>query len=117
MGTSFFENQFQETLLEVPMTAPGSPSVSTPYRNGAFLKDLDQLKKLIQRTTEEYATCGTRLTNKENMATNKETISNSESLLGDLRRESVEVSQLAEDKKVEEAGKDDRTFSFVQNYY
>jgi len=85
------------------MTAPSSPSVSTPYRNGAFLKDLDQLKKLIQRTTEEYATCGARLTSKENVPTDKETISNSESLLEDLRRESVEISQLAEDKMVEEA--------------
>jgi len=62
------------------MTAPSSPSVSTPYRNGAFLKE-----------------------SKENVPTDKETISNSESLLEDLRRESGEISQLAEDKMVEEA--------------
>lgn len=91
------------------MTAPSSPSLPIPYRDGQFLKDLDQLKKLIQRTTEEYATCqcGDRLTSKGNVSTDNERMSNLENLLEDFRRESVENSQFVNDGKGAEASKQD----------
>jgi uncharacterized membrane protein YgaE (UPF0421/DUF939 family) len=84
------------------MTTPGSSSRSTHYRNGAFLKDLDQLKKLIQQTME-YATCGShdQLTSQEK---DNENISNSEKLVEDFQKEVVEIAELAEERRVAEAG-------------
>ena len=96
------------------MTTPDSPSRSVPYRDGAFLKDLDQLKSLIQQTMEEYAACGShdQLTSREK-DNSKENISNSEDLVEDFRKDVVEIAQLAEGRRVasaDEAGK-------VNHYY
>lgn len=86
------------------MSAPGSPSRFIPYRDGAFLKDLDQLKKLIQQTTEEYATCACgchdQPTGKEK--DNKD-ISKSENLVENFRKEVIEIAQPAEERRVAEA--------------
>jgi len=94
------------------MTTPDSPSRSIPYRYGAFLKDLDQLKSLIQQTTEEYAACGShdQLTSKEK---DKENISNSEDLVEDFRKDVVEIARPAEGRRVasaDEAGKVDHHY-------
>jgi hypothetical protein len=84
------------------MTTPSASSHSTPYRDGAFLKDLKQLKNLIQQTMEEYAACGPhdQLTSKKK---DNETISNSEHSIEDFRKEVVEIAQLAEEKRIAEA--------------
>lgn len=92
---------FDKYTSQRPMTTPSSPSHSTSYRDGAFLEDLNQLKKLIQQTMEEYAACGPhdQLTSKEK---DNETISNSENSIEDFRKEVVEIAQLAEERRMAE---------------
>jgi hypothetical protein len=110
--TSF---EFDKYTSQKPMTTPSSPSHSTPYRDGAFLKDLKQLKNLIQQTMEEYAACGPhdQLTSKKK---DNETISNSEDSIEDFRKEVVEIAQLAEEKRIaeaDEAGTVDHHYLYV----
>ncbi|KIM43312.1 hypothetical protein M413DRAFT_444135 [Hebeloma cylindrosporum] len=96
---------FDKYISQKPMTTPGSPSRSTPYRDGGFLKDLDQLKKLIQQTMEEYSACecGSQPTSREKTSIDKENTSNSGSMIEDFQKDLVEITQLAEERRVAEA--------------
>jgi len=107
--------EFDKYTSQEPMTTSSSPSRSIPYRDGAFLKDLKQLKELIQQTMEEYAACGLhdQLTSKEK---DNETISNSENSIEDFRKEAVEIVQLAEERRMaeaEEAGTIDHHYLYI----
>jgi len=89
---SFVDQKLPSAAME--STTHSSPSA--PSGKGSFLKELDDLKKLLQQTMEETKACYSTEVAKPNDAASQEL--HSKDLLHDIRREVSEISQIVKTK-------------------